>query len=430
MVGGLPKAMTTPWTHRYAQRTHTLTSSVIRELLKLAQKPDVISFGGGLPAPEFFPIAQIQQACERTLNEHGAFALQYSTTEGYQPLREMIARHVVRYGLHATADNVLITSGSQQALDLVAKLLINPGDRVLVEAPTYLGALQAFNVFGAEYVSVPTDANGLQTGYLEDALRTGPKLMYILPNFHNPGGFTLAQDRRKELVRLADKYGVPIVEDDPYGQLRYEGEHIAPLFVLDRMTRGIRGDNGFSLGNVIYLSTFSKTLTPGLRLGWIIAPKEVIAKLVQLKQGADLHTSTFNQVVAYETARGGFLDQHIKLLREVYRERRDVMLAALAESFPACVSWTHPAGGLFVWVRLPIGMDSHVFLEAALARKVAFVPGEVFFAPDWPCEEAHRYLRLNFSSTPPEKIRIGIARLAEAFAWLQNTPLEAMAVAA
>lgn len=418
--------MTTPWIQRYAQRTHTLTSSIIRELLKLAQQPDVISFGGGLPAPEFFPIAQIQQACDRTLHEHGSFALQYSATEGYQPLREMIARHIIRYGIHATADNVLITSGSQQALDLIGKLLINPGDRILVEAPTYLGALQAFNVFGAEYVSVPTDMNGLQTAHLEDALRAGPKFMYILPNFHNPGGFTLAQDRRKELVRLADKYGVPIVEDDPYGQLRYEGEHIAPLFVLDRNTRGIRPDTGFSLGNVIYLSTFSKTLTPGLRLGWVIAPTDVIAKLVQLKQGADLHTSTFAQVVAYETARGGFLDQHIKLLREVYCDRRNVMLKALAERFPNTVTWTHPMGGLFLWMRLPMGMDSHAFLEAALERKVAFVPGDAFFAPDVPVAEARRYLRLNFSSTPPERICVGIARLAEAFAVLPQPSAEYM----
>ena len=415
--------MTTPWAHRYAQRTHALTSSAIRELLKLTQRPEVISFGGGLPAPEFFPIEHIQAACQRVLAEQGQLALQYSTTEGYQPLREMIARHVVRYGIHATVDNVLITAGSQQALDLIAKLLLNPGDRVLVEAPTYLGALQAFNVFGAEYVSVPTDARGLRTDQLEDALRSGPKFMYILPNFQNPGGFTLSADRRKELVRLADKHGVPILEDDPYGQLRYEGEHLTPLFVLDRATRGIRSDNGFSLGNVIYLSTFSKTLTPGLRLGWIIAPAEVIAKLVQLKQGADLHTSTFTQMVAFETARGGFLDQHIKQLREVYCERRDVMLDALAEHFPDTVSWTQPEGGLFVWMRLPLGMNSHALLHAALERNVAFVTGDAFFAPDVPREAAQRYLRLNFSCMPPERIRAGIERLAEAF---HSLPPEAL----
>jgi 2-aminoadipate transaminase len=308
-------------------------------------------------------------------------------------------------------------------------LLINPGDRVLVEAPTYLGALQAFNVFGAEYVSVPADAHGLRTDQLEDALRSGPKFMYILPNFQNPGGFTLALDRRKELVRLADKYGVPIVEDDPYGQLRYEGEHLPPLFVLDRATRGIRTDNGFSLGNVIYLSTFSKTLTPGLRLGWIIAPKEVIAKLVQLKQGADLHTSTFTQLVAYETARGGFLDLHIKGLRDAYRRRRDVMLDALAAYFPETVNWTRPEGGLFVWMRLPPGMSSQALLEAALERQVAFVPGDSFFAPDVPHAMALRYLRLNFSCMSPERIGAGIERLAEAYQALA-TPLPEVSYAA
>jgi 2-aminoadipate transaminase len=407
--------MTTPWTYRYAQRTHTLTSSVIRELLKLTQRPDVISFAGGLPAPELFPVEHIQQACLTVLAEKGEAALQYSTTEGYLPLREMIARHVVRYGIYATADNVLITSGSQQALDLIGKLLINPGDRVLVEAPTYLGALQAFNVFGAEYISVPADVDGLRTEHLEDALRSGPKFMYILPNFQNPGGFTLALDRRKELVRLADKYGVPIIEDDPYGQLRYEGEHLPSLLVLDRKTRGIRSDNGFTLGNIIYLSTLSKTLAPGLRLGWMIAPTEVIHKLVQLKQGADLHTSTFTQMLAYEASRGGFLDQHIKALRDFYRERRDVMLTALAENFPHEVWWTQPEGGLFLWMRLPIGSNSHALLEAALERQVAFVPGDAFFAPDVPHEETQRYLRLNYSNMQPDRIRIGIERLAEAY---------------
>ena len=405
--------MTTPWSHRYAYRTKTLTSSTIRELLKLTQRPEVISFAGGLPAPELFPIGEFQQACQRVLDENGGAALQYSTTEGYLPLREMIARHSVRYGLAAKPENVLITSGSQQALDLIAKLLINRGDRALVEAPTYLGALQAFNVYGAEYVSVPTDDDGLRTDLLDEALRSGPKFMYILPNFQNPSGVTLALERRKTLVALADKYGVPIVEDDPYGQLRYEGEHLPPLLVLDRETRGIRRDNGYHLGNVIYLSTFSKTLAPGLRLGWIVAPPDVIARLVQLKQGADLHTSTFTQMVAYEVARGGFLDQHIRRLRDVYRERRGVMLEALEECFPPAsgVTWTRPQGGLFLWLRLPEGMDSHRLLEAALRRDVAFVPGSSFFAND---AEGRRYMRLNFSNAQPDLIREGIRRLAAA----------------
>jgi 2-aminoadipate transaminase len=227
--------------------------------------------------------------------------LQYGATEGYEPLREMVARHIARYGIRAKSENVLITSGSQQALDLIGKLLINSGDRVLVEAPTYLGALQAFNVYGADYISVPSDDDGLRSDLLEAPLRSGPKFMYVLPNFQNPGGTTLSEGRRHELVLLADRFGIPIIEDDPYGQLRYEGDHLTPLVVFDR--ENLRRHDGYSIGNVIYLSTFSKALAPGLRLGWIVAPPDVIAKLVQLKQGADLHTSTFTQTVAYEVAR-------------------------------------------------------------------------------------------------------------------------------
>ncbi len=405
--------MTTPWSYRYAQRTKSITSSMIRELLKLTQQPDIISFAGGMPAPELFPIEQFEGACHRVLSLQGQAALQYSATEGYPPLREMIARHTARYGILAEPENVLITAGSQQALDLIAKLLINPGDRLLVEAPTYLGALQAFNVFGADYVDVPTDDDGLIVDRLDEALRSGPKFMYILPNFQNPSGVTLSLERRKTLVELSDKYGIPIVEDDPYGQLRYEGEHLPSLLVLDRETRGIRADDGYRLGNIIYLSTFSKTLAPGLRLGWIVAPREVIAKLVQLKQGADLHTSTFTQMVAYEAARGGFLDDHIRRLRQVYHERRDVMLDALTEFFPPEVTWTHPAGGLFLWARLPEEMNSARLLEAALRQKVAFVPGDAFFAGSADSAENNRYLRLNFSNAKPDMIVEGIRRLGQ-----------------
>ncbi len=330
--------MSTTWTSRYALRAKNLKSSAIRELLKFTQNPEIISFAGGLPAPDVFPTERFREACNRVLEKQARLALQYGATEGYEPLREMIARHTSRYGVKAKPENVLLTSGSQQALDLIGKLMINPGDRVLVEAPTYLGALQAFNVYGAEYVSVPSDNDGLRSDLLEASLRLGPKFMYVLPNFQNPGGTTLAEGRRHELVLLADRYGIPIIEDDPYGQLRYEGEHLTPLIVLDR--ENLRRDDGYSIGNVIYLSTFSKTLAPGLRLGWIVAPPEVISKLVQLKQGADLHTSTFVQMVAYEVARDNFLDEHIKLIRRVYGERRDVMLRAMEENFPSEVTWT------------------------------------------------------------------------------------------
>src|SRR5437868_1294960 len=374
--------MSTAWTSRYALRTKGIKSSAIRELLKITQRPAIISLAGGLPAPEVFPIRRFEEACQKVLSTKGPIALQYGATEGYEPLREMIAENMARYGIRAKVENVLITSGSQQALDLIGKLLINPGDRVLVEAPTYLGALQAFDVYGAEYISVPNDEDGVRTELLDKHLRTGPKFMYVLPNFQNPGGTTLSEGRRHELVLVADKYGIPIVEDDPYGQLRYEGEHLPPLVVLDR--ENLRRDDGYSIGNVIYLSTFSKTLAPGIRLGWIVAPPEVISKLVQLKQGADLHSSTFVQMVAYEVARDNFLDEHIKLIRRVYCERRDVMLEALTQHFPAEVTWTHPQGGLFLWVTLPEGADAQKLFEAAVRENVAFVPGDCFYAPHGP----------------------------------------------
>src|SRR6201981_3617681 len=402
--------MSTLWKSRYAQRTLGIKSSAIRELLKVTQRPEIISFGGGLPAPDVFPVQRFEEACHKVLSEHGAQALQYGTTEGYQPLREMIAHNLARYGILSTADNVLITSGSQQALDLIGKLLINRGDRILVEAPTYLGALQAFSVYGAQYVPVPVDEDGLQTEQLDSSLRAGPKFMYVLPNFQNPAGVTLSEGRRHQLILLADKYCIPIIEDDPYGQLRYEGDHIAPLVVLDRVN--VRRDNGFTLGNVIYLSTFSKTLAPGIRLAWIVAPEDVISKLVQLKQAADLHTSTFSQYVAYEVAKDGFLDQHVRLIRQVYRERRDTMLQALHEYFPHEVTWTHPKGGLFLWVTMPPGTDSQALFKAALAEDVAFVTGDCFYAGN--DEESCRHMRLNFSFSQPDQIREGIRRLSVA----------------
>jgi len=404
--------MSIAWTSRYALRTKDVKSSAIRELLKITQHPEVISFGGGLPANDVFPIQRVEEACRKVLEQNAITALQYGETEGYKPLRDMIARHIARYGIEAQAENVVITTGSQQALDLIGKLLINPGDRILVEAPTYLGALQAFNVYGADYVSVPCDEHGLRTDLLEAHLRFGPKFMYVLPNFQNPGGTTLSEDRRHKLVSIANRYGIPIVEDDPYGQLRYEGEHLPPLVALDR--ENVPHDGSYTRGNVIYLSTFSKTLAPGLRLGWIVAPPEVIAKLVQLKQGTDLHTSTFTQLVAYEVARGNFLDEHVKKICDVYRERRDVMLEALARCFPSEVSWTHPKGGLFLWVTLPEGMNANNLFHDALKQNVAFVPGDSFFAPNEPSQKANRHFRLNFSNARPEQIREGIRRLGVA----------------
>lgn len=402
--------MSIAWTSRYAVRTKGVKSSAIRELLKLTQNPDIISFAGGLPASDLFPVPRFAEACRKVLAQSANSALQYGETEGYKPLREMIARHTSRYGMKTQPENVLITTGSQQALDLVGKLLINAGDRVLVEAPTYLGALQAFDLYGAEYLSVPCDQDGLRTDLLEPPLRSGPKFIYVLPNFQNPTGATLSEARRRELVTLADRYGIPIVEDDPYGQLRYDGEHLRPLVVLDR--ENLPRDPGYTLGNVIYLGSFSKTLAPGLRLGWIVAPPEVIGKLVQLKQGSDLHTSTFAQIVAYEVARNNFLDEHIKKLRTFYKERRDVMLGALRQHFPDQVTWTHPKGGLFLWVTLPDGLDANELFREALKHNVAFVPGESFFAPNGESQKGALHLRLNFSHAQPDEIREGIRRLS------------------
>ena len=395
--------MQTPWERRYAQRTQRMSSSAIREILKFTEKPDVISFAGGLPAPDVFPVKEFSEACARVLRDSGAQALQYSTTEGYLPLREMIARHTGRLGIEASPENILITTGSQQALDLLGKIFINPGDRILVESPTYLGALQAWNAYGAEFIPVPVDENGMDTDALEEALLSGPKFIYVLPNFQNPTGVTLSLERRHRLVELAIRYGVPIIEDDPYGQLRYQGSHLPTVSVLDCQLRGQTGYHG----NVIYLSTFSKILAPGLRLAWVVAPPEVIRKLVQAKQGVDLHTATLNQMVAYEVSRGNFLDEHIEHIRTVYQERRDVMLAAMDQHFPLGMSWTRPEGGLFLWGVLPEGMDSAEVLEAAVARKVAFVPGTPFY----PCGGGQNTMRLNFSNATPEGIREGIARL-------------------
>jgi 2-aminoadipate transaminase len=396
--------MQTQWDHRFAQRTQRMKSSAIRELLKFTELPDIISFGGGMPASEVFPIEEFKEACIRVLENNGPKSLQYGSTEGYKPLREMIARHSLRYGIEVTPDNILITSGSQQALDLLGKIFINRGDRILVESPTYLGALQAWNAYGAEYVSVPADENGMQTDALEEALRCGPKFIYVLPNFQNPTGVTLTLERRKKLVEMADRYGVPIIEDDPYGQLRFEGEHLPAVEVVDGR---IRATNGCYSGNVIYLSTFSKILAPGIRLAWVIAPPEVIFKLVQAKQGADLHTSTFNQIVAYEVGHQGFLDKHILKIREVYQQRRDVMLDALEEHMPEGVHWTHPLGGLFLWATLPEQLKSSEILKEAVKEKVAFVPGDSFY----PNGGGQNTMRLNFSHSNPEMINEGMARL-------------------
>jgi 2-aminoadipate transaminase len=383
-----------------------MKASAIRELLKLTEQPEVISFAGGLPAPDVFPVEEFKRACDYVLDHQGAQALQYGTTDGYVPLREMIARYTNRLGIGVSIDNILITSGSQQALDLLGKIFINHGDRILVENPTYLGAIQAWNAYGADYIPVALDEDGMDTRVLEDALRKGPKFIYVLPNFQNPTGVTLTLERRRQLIKLADQYGVPIIEDDPYGQLRYEGENLPAVELLDSQMRDKTNAYG---GNVIYLSTFSKILAPGIRLAWVIAPVEVINKLILAKQGADLHTSTFNQIVAHEVGQHGYLDRHVKLIQDTYRERRNVMVESLEEHMPNGVTWTNPQGGLFLWVTVPEQISTLDMFKDAVAQNVAYVPGENFYA----CGGGANTMRLNFSSTKPDLINEGIARLGK-----------------
>lgn len=395
------------WDERYAQRTRRMTSSAIRELLKVTEQPDFISFAGGLPAPEIFPIDEIAAAAQRILQEQGARALQYGATEGYRPLRALLAERMTRDGVPATVENVLITTGSQQALDLLGKILIDPGDCVLVESPTYLAALQAWNVYGADYLEAPADDAGMITEALEAQLAARPKFIYCLPNFQNPSGATLAPERRQRLVELAGRYDIPIVEDDPYRELRFEGADLPRLIALESARQ--EDGAGSYQGNVIYTSTFSKVLSPGLRVGSVVAPAVVIGKLTQAKQGADLHTATFNQMLVYELLRSGLLPRQVQRIVRTYRERRDTMLAALEEHFPAGARWTHPQGGMFLWVTLPEGLDAVEVLREAVAQRVAFVPG----ASCHPHGAGTNTLRLNFSNVTPEKIREGIARLGK-----------------
>jgi 2-aminoadipate transaminase len=390
--------VTTNWDERFAERAKLMAGSIIRDLLKLALQPDMISFAGGMPASELFLIREFEEACQYVLTHDGVRALQYGTTEGYPPLKQYLVEKMQKYGVPAEQENILIITGSQQALDLIGKIFINPGDVILTEGPTFLGALQSFRAYQPRFVTVPLDEDGIRTDKLEEVLERHPvKFMYVLPNFHNPAGVTMTLERRLKLVDLAAKYGVFIVEDDPYGELRFEGEDITPLVALHKE-------------NVLYLSTFSKTLSPGIRLGWIVAPSKIIAKLVQAKQGSDLHTSTFIQMVANDICQRGILRSHVKPIRKVYGERRDAMLAAMEKHFPPDVTWTRPQGGLFLWVQLPEHVDATELLNIALQEKVAFVPGRVFY----PNEGGKNAMRLTFATAGPEKIEEGIKRLGRA----------------
>ena len=398
--------MPVDWQQLFAHRTERMRASDIREILKVTAQPDVISLAGGLPAPELFPVDEYRRAFEWVLETDGATALQYGPSEGYRPLRTFLAERLGRFGMGCGPDDVLITNGSQQALDVIAKVLLDPGDSVLVEKPTYLGALQAFNQYQATYAAVPMDDDGMRVDEVERLLERDRashriKFIYALPNFQNPTGRTMSLERRRRLVEVAGYYGVPIVEDDPYGELRFEGPALPSLKSLD--TRG----NG-----VLYLGTFSKILAPGFRLGWIVASPDALEVLLHGKQPSDLHTGMAQQMATAYVCRDGFVDQHVERIKAFYRERRDVMLRAIEEHFPADAHYTRPAGGLFVWVELPPHIDTRALLLEAVAQKVAFVPGQGFH----PDGSGTNTLRLNFSNVPPEQLREGIRRLGQAIA--------------
>jgi 2-aminoadipate transaminase len=382
----------THWT--LARRAARMNPSVLREILKVTERPGIISFAGGLPSPRTFPVEAFAQACSKVLRDDGSAALQYAASEGYGPLREAVAAMLP---WPVDPAQVLITTGSQQGLDLVAKVLIDSGSRVLVETPTYLGALQAFAPMEPETVGVASDAEGLDVADLA-ARRGDARFVYVLPNFQNPTGRTMSEPRRQAVVDAARQLSLPIVEDNPYGELWFDAPPPAPLTA--------RNPDG-----CIYLGSFSKVLAPGLRLGFLVAPKEIAPKLLQAKQAADLHSPSFNQRLVAEVLRDGFLDRHVPTIRALYKSQRDAMLAALAhEMRDLDVTWNVPDGGMFLWARLPAGVDSVDLLPKAVERGVAFVPGAAFYAdaPD------ARTVRLSFVTASPAQIETGMAALAAA----------------
>ncbi len=389
---------TTHWT--LAARAAKMNPSVIREILKVTERPGIISFAGGLPSSKTFPVAEFEAACAKVLHDDPAGALQYAASEGYGPLRELVASQLP---WKVDPAQVLITTGSQQGLDLVAKVLIDAGSRVLVESPTYLGAVMAFTPMEPDVVSVASDDEGVDVADLESKT-DGARFLYVLPNFQNPTGRTMSEARRVALSAHAARTGLPLMEDNPYGDLWFDAPPPAPL-----TARNPEGG--------IYLGSFSKVLAPGLRMGFVVAPKAVYPKLLQAKQAADLHSPGFNQRLIFEVMQGGFLDRHVPKIRALYKAQRDAMLQALAQHFPnadtqreTSLTWNTPAGGMFLWARLPAGMDAVALLPHAVDKGVAFVPGAPFYAGGGD----PRTMRLSFVTPSVEEIQRGVAALAQA----------------
>ncbi|MCB8815537.1 aminotransferase-like domain-containing protein [Desulfosporosinus shakirovi] len=383
--------------YTYAERVNCMGNSAIRELLKVTEQPQIISFAGGLPAPELFPLKEIQESYAQVLGTGDPSVLQYGTTEGYLPLREEIAAQMRIIGIQAEAENIFLTNGSQQGLDLITKLFIDPGDVVLLQNPSYLGAIQTFRSYQANFETIPTGGTGIDSAALELSIKLNrPKIIYLTPTYQNPTGTTLTIEERKTVLRIASKYNIPIIEDDPYGELHYDNSSILPI-------------RSFSTEDeVVYLGTFSKTLAPGLRLGWIVGGKDLITKLVVAKQGTDLHTSTLLQKATHYYLTHFNPTQHIERIRQAYKIRRDLMLKELKDNFNDQAIWTEPSGGMFIWLTLPEAYDTLKLLPYALARNVAFVPGANFYTDG----KSYSNMRLNFSNPSPLQIKQGVKRLA------------------
>lgn len=385
--------------YKFANRIAHLRASEIREILKVTERPEVISFAGGLPAPELFPVEEIMNINRIVLEENGTKALQYSTTEGYTPLREWIAdRTNKNMGSSFTCENILLTHGSQQALDLTGKVFLDEGDVVLCESPTYLAAISAFKAYGCKFREVPTDNEGMLPDELEKILETTEniKLIYVIPDFQNPTGRTWSIERREMLVEAAMRYNVMIIEDNPYGELRFEGEALPSVKSFDK------------IGCVICLGTFSKIFCPGYRIGWVAGDENVISKYVLVKQGVDLQCNTIAQMEIAKYLELYSIDDHIAKIKQAYKSRRDTVVKTMEEEFPEGVTFTRPEGGLFAWVELPQNIDSRDVLVKCLEKNVAFVPGGSFF----PNVNRYNTLRINFSNMPEDRIVEGIKLLA------------------
>jgi len=388
------------WIELYADRTSSMKASEIRDLFVVASRPDIISFAGGMPETRSFPMEKVVAAAKNVMEADGSAALQYVGSEGTSELRDVIVRLMAQDNINVRPEDIIVTDGGQQALDLLAKIFISSGDKILVEAPTYVGAIQAFNSYRADMISIPLDENGIQVDLLERKLKElkaegqRAKFLYVVPDFHNPAGVTLSQDRRERILTLSKEHNLLVLEDNPYSRLRFEGEHIKPLRVHDP--------------SVVYISTFSKIFSPGVRLGWINAPRPILEKLNLGKQAADLCSSAFAQKIVAEYFKGDFWHKHVNHLTRVYRKRRDAMVAAMEEFFPEEVTWSLPHGGLFLWAQLPEYIDTAEMLAEAISEKVAYITGRAFF----PDRSGKNCMRLNFSYPNEEEIHEGIKRLS------------------